>query len=81
MAGRHGQYRVLTSGVENKTLELNRALEGLAGMIRSSAVLRTRFAATSAADLPAALASDPEAQPFLAAFKPSCGTMGTGNPS
>jgi pyruvate,water dikinase len=60
---------VLTSGVENKTLELNRALEDLAGMIRSSEVLRRRFANTTAIALPAVLAAEPEAQPFLAAFQ------------
>ena len=61
LARLHGQYRVLTSGVENKTLELNRALEDLAGMIRSSEVLRTLFADTTAVALPAALEAEPEA--------------------
>lgn len=69
LTGRHRQFTVLTSGVENKTLDLNRALEELAHVIRSGDVLRARFADTTAAALPEALASEPEAQPFLAAFQ------------
>ena len=73
LTGRHGQYSVLTSGVENKTLELNRALERLSGMIRSSEVLRTRFAETNAAAFLAALVSGWRS-------RASYGTMGIGSP-
>ncbi|MCC6179323.1 MAG: phosphoenolpyruvate synthase [Chloroflexi bacterium] len=69
LAGRQDQYGVLVSGVENKTLELNRALERLAGTIRSSDALRHLFAETEAASLPTALAAAPEARPFLAALQ------------
>ena len=68
LAGQQGRFGALTSGMENKTLELNRELEGLADIIRSSQMLRRRFAEIDAVDLPAALASEPEAQGFLAAF-------------
>ncbi|HEX2032781.1 MAG TPA: PEP-utilizing enzyme, partial [Chloroflexota bacterium] len=47
----------------------NRAMEGLADMIRASEVLRARFAETEAASLPAALASEPEGRRFLTAFQ------------
>jgi pyruvate,water dikinase len=52
----HRHFGALTSGVENKTLELNRALEDLAAIVRASPPLRRLFAVTAPADLPAALA-------------------------
>ena len=55
----------LLSGIDNKTLEANRALEGLAAEIRANPALAALFAAHAANQLLAVLARDPGGQAFL----------------
>ncbi|HEX5415514.1 MAG TPA: PEP/pyruvate-binding domain-containing protein, partial [Chloroflexota bacterium] len=68
LAGANGRFGALISGADNRTLALNRRLEELAARIRASATLRAIFAENPAAALPAALAAEPAAQDFRAAF-------------
>jgi rifampicin phosphotransferase len=69
LAGRRRQLGVLLSGVETKTLELNRAIEALAGRVRADPAVRECFATTETSDLLDALARVPSAGPFLEAFE------------
>ncbi len=55
-AGQQRHFGALLSGIQNKTVVSNRALEDLAATVRAAPELRRLFAKTDAADLPAALA-------------------------
>jgi len=68
-AGQRRRFGALQSGVETKTLAMNRALEALAAQVRANAELRDLFAATPAQDLMPALEARPAARAFLAAFR------------
>jgi pyruvate,water dikinase len=61
-AGQHRHFGALLSGVENKTLEINRALEELAEVVRSTPELRRVFAETPAAELATTLSLERGAQ-------------------
>jgi pyruvate,water dikinase len=57
---------LLFSGVENRTTEANRALEGLAGRVRADPALAEAFASHQADELWAALEALPSGRSFLA---------------
>lgn len=65
LLGRSGRLGVLLSGVENKTLEVNRALEELADRVRSVPELASAFAAYSPESLWPALEGQPAGRAFL----------------
>ena len=71
-AGQQRRLGALLSGMENKTFEINRALEALATEVRRTPALRRVFEETAAADLPATLeplaADGPEVAAFNARF-------------
>jgi pyruvate,water dikinase len=66
LLGQANQFGTLISGVENKTLEMNRALEELAAKIRSNPAAARIVAAQPAETVWSALEQDPAARPFLA---------------
>jgi phosphohistidine swiveling domain-containing protein len=66
LLGRGDRFAVLLSGVENKTLEANRALEALAARIRSNPTLADAFARYEAGALWTVLEEQPPGQSFLA---------------
>lgn len=59
------RFGALLSGIDNKTLESNRALEALATDIRNDAGLNALFANNDPASLRNLLATDSAAQPFF----------------
>ena len=63
------RFGVLLSGVENKTLEANRALEALAARIRSNPTLADLFASCEAGALWVALEEQPSGRAFLAELR------------
>jgi pyruvate,water dikinase len=65
LLGRGDCFSMLLSGVENKTLEANRALEALAARIRSDSTLADAFARYEAGALWTALEKQPFGQSFL----------------
>ena len=69
LTGQQQQFGALLTGVETKTLELNRELERLAGRVQAEAALRELFASSCTTELCATLAARPEAQAFWAAFQ------------
>lgn len=69
LLGRRNRFGVLLSGVENKTLEANRALEALAARIRSDPTLADAFARYEAGALWTALEEQPSGQTFLAELR------------
>ncbi|MDQ3932918.1 MAG: PEP-utilizing enzyme, partial [Actinomycetota bacterium] len=64
--GRPDRFMALLSGAETKTLDTNRALEALASRVRDDPTLRNLFAAHEAAELWAALETQPSGRVFLA---------------
>ncbi|MGH2356208.1 MAG: PEP/pyruvate-binding domain-containing protein, partial [Chloroflexota bacterium] len=68
VTGQRRHFSALLSGVETKTLEMNRALEALAARVRANQELREVFATTAAGDLPPALEACPPAQEFVTTF-------------
>jgi rifampicin phosphotransferase len=56
VTGQARHFSTLTSGADNKTLALNRALEDLATLVRESPALLRVFAENAAAEIPDALA-------------------------
>ena len=77
------RFAPLLSGVDNRTLEANRALETLASAIRNDPALATLFASQHADQLLAALQQEPAGRAFLerfAAFLESYGHRETGSP-
>jgi pyruvate,water dikinase len=69
LAGKHDRFGTLLSGVETKTLEINRALERFADRARADAALRQLFATTPARDLVAVLPARPEARELWSDFQ------------
>ena len=69
LLGRGDRFGALLSGVENKTLEANRALEVLAARIQTDPTLAETFARYEAGELWTALAEQPSGQPFLAELR------------
>jgi len=65
LLGRADCFGVLLSGVENKTLEANQALESLAARIRSDSSLAEIFAGHAARELWAVLEAQPAGKNFL----------------
>jgi phosphohistidine swiveling domain-containing protein len=65
LLGRAGQFGMLISSAENKTLEMNRALEELARKVRSDPNLALLFAAHPAGALWSALEEQPAGRAFL----------------
>jgi len=65
LLGRADRFGVLLSGVENKTLEANQALESLAARIRSNSGLAETFTDHEARELWAALETQPAGKDFL----------------
>ena len=81
--GREDRFAPLLSGVDNRTLEANRALETLAAEIRTNPALAALFASQHAEHLLAALQQEPAGRAFLerfAAFLDSYGHRETGSP-
>jgi pyruvate,water dikinase len=68
LLGRADRFGVLLSGVENKTLEANQALEALAVRIRSDPTLAAIFARHEAGTLWAALEAQPSSRAFVDAL-------------
>jgi pyruvate,water dikinase len=68
LSGHKDRFSQLISGVETKTTETNRALEILAGQIRSNTALRELFARSEPNELPSALPHSPSGQGFLQNF-------------
>ncbi len=66
LLGRSGQFGTLLSGAENKTLEMNRALEGLAAKVRADPDLARVVAVQPAETLWAALEGFSAGRTFLA---------------
>src|SRR5207249_7961623 len=64
LLGRADRFGVLLSGVENKTLEANHALEALAARIRSDPALAAVFARHEAGTVWAALEAQPAGRAF-----------------
>jgi phosphohistidine swiveling domain-containing protein len=69
LLGQGNRFAVLLSGTENKTLEVNRALEALAERIRSDHILANTFARHEAGDLWKVLEAQSEGQAFLIELK------------
>src|SRR5205823_14087901 len=70
LAGRPREVSALLSGVETKTIRVNRALEALAEEVRASPALASVFASEPAEGaLFGALERAPEAQAFLESFR------------
>jgi pyruvate,water dikinase len=69
LTGQQQVFGPLLSGVETKTLALNRALERLAERVRAEPVLRDLVLRMDAAELAATLPERPEAQAFWAEFQ------------
>jgi hypothetical protein len=65
LLGRAQSFGTLLSGVENKTLETNRALEKLAVRIRSDPILAETFERHEAGELWTALEEQPSGRAFL----------------
>jgi pyruvate,water dikinase len=77
------RFAPLLSGVDNRTLEANRALETLAAEIRTNPALASLFASQQTEQLLTALQQDPAGRAFLerfAAFLDSYGHRETGSP-
>ena len=77
------RFAPLLSGVDNRTLEANRALEALAAEIRTDPALAALFASQHAEQLLAALRQEPAGRAFLeqfAAFLDAYGHRETGSP-
>ena len=69
LSGRGDRFSVLMSGVENKTVEANRALEALAARIRANPSLSDIFSKHDADKLWKALEAEPSGQMFLVELK------------
>jgi pyruvate,water dikinase len=69
LAGRADCFDALLSGVETKTLEVNRALERLAARIRSDACLADAFARYEPNQLWTVLEAEPSGRAFLAELR------------
>jgi pyruvate,water dikinase len=81
--GREDCFAPLLSGVDNRTLEANRALEALAAEIRTDPALAALFASQDAEQLLTALQKEPAGRVFLgrfAAFLDAYGHRETGSP-
>jgi pyruvate,water dikinase len=77
------RFAALLSGVDNRTLEANRALEALAAEIRTDPALAALFANQHAEQILTALQEEPAGRAFLerfAAFLDSYGHRETGSP-
>jgi rifampicin phosphotransferase len=68
LSGHKDRFSQLTSGVETKTTETNRALETLATQIRSDLTLRELFAQSEPNELQSALQESAAGQDFLLKF-------------
>lgn len=69
LTGRRRDFNLLLTGVETKTLEMNRTLESLAIQVGANPDLRSLFERTSSHALLSTLEADPAASAFLAAFR------------
>ena len=81
--GREDRFASLLSGVDNRTLEANRALEALAAEIRSDPTLESLFASEHVEQLLPTLQREPAGRAFLerfSAFLDSYGHRETGSP-
>ena len=81
--GQEDRFAPLLSGVDNRTLEANRALERLAAEIRTDPALAALFASQQAEHLLSALQQEPAGRVFrerFAAFLDSYGHRETGSP-
>lgn len=69
LLGRDDRFSVLISGVENKTVEANRALEALAARIRANPMIAYTFSKYDADELWKALEAQPSGRMFLVELK------------
>ena len=69
VTGQRRHFSELQTGVETKTLEMNRALVALAARVIANPELHDIFTKTPARDLLAAIETCPAASDFLAAFR------------
>lgn len=69
LTGQARRLAALLAGVENKTLEMNRALEELAGQVRAQPTLARIFAENSANALEQALTEEEAGRAFLASLR------------
>jgi len=69
LTGQRHHFNELQTGIETKTLEMNRGLEALAAQVVANSELQDIFTKTPSGDLLAAIEAYPPASGFLTAFR------------